>query len=129
MGIIQEPTLQTYFSRRRIISAPRCGGVVSRERFKPVMKFIHFVDNANREIYEGPAELYKILPVLLRLNYKFQNLFLPWKNISVNKSLTLWKGCLFFKQYLLQISAKFGIKIMNYADPFLIFMVSCGIHG
>jgi hypothetical protein len=42
--------------------------------------------------------------VLSHLNHKFQNLFLPGPNISVDESLTLWKGRLPLK------AAKFGIK-------------------
>jgi hypothetical protein len=48
--IIQKPSLQTYFSRKRILSTPGFGDV--------------------------PAKLYKIFPVLSHLNYKFQNIFL-----------------------------------------------------
>jgi hypothetical protein len=93
MGIIQKPTLWTYFSRKRII-----------------MKFLCFADSTNKANYEGPEKLYKIFSVLSHLNYKFQNLFLPGQNISVDESLTLWKGHLSFKQYLPLKAAKFGIK-------------------
>jgi hypothetical protein len=110
MGIIQKPTLRSYFSRRRILSTPGFGDVISRERFELIMKFLHFADNTDKANYEGPAKLHKIFPVLSHLNYKFQNLFLPGQNISVDESLTLWKGRLSFKQYLPLKAAKFGIK-------------------
>jgi hypothetical protein len=42
MGIIQTPTLRTYFSRKRILSAPGFGDVISRDGFKLIMKFLHF---------------------------------------------------------------------------------------
>jgi hypothetical protein len=74
------------------------------------MKFLHFADNTNKANYEGPANLYKTFPVLSHLSYKFQNLWLPGQNISVDESLTLWKGRLSFKQYLPLKAAKFGIK-------------------
>jgi hypothetical protein len=34
MGFIQKPTLQTYFSRKRILSTTGFGDVISRDRFK-----------------------------------------------------------------------------------------------
>jgi hypothetical protein len=71
------------------------------------MKFLHCSDNTNKVNYEGPAKLYKIFPVLSHLNYKFH---LPGQNISVDESLTLWKGRLSFKQYMPLKAAKFGIK-------------------
>jgi hypothetical protein len=84
------------------------GDVTARDRFKPIMKFLQFADNTNKENYEGPAKLFKIFPVLSHLNYKFQNLFLPGKNISDDETLTLWKGRLSFKQYLSLKAAKSG---------------------
>lgn len=110
MGIIQKPTVRTYFSRKRILSTPGFGDVISRNRFQLIMKFLHFSDNSSKANYQGPAKLYKIFPVLSHLNCKFQNLYLPGQNISVNESLTLWKGHLSFRQYLHPKSAKFGIK-------------------
>jgi hypothetical protein len=110
MGIIQKPTLRSYFSRKRILSTPWFGDIISRDRFEQIKFFLHFADNANKADYEGPAKLYKIFPVLSHLNHKFQNLFLPGPNISIDKSLTLWKGRLSFRQYLPLKAAKFGIK-------------------
>jgi hypothetical protein len=110
MGIIQKPTLQTYFSRRRILITPGFGEVISRDRFELIMKFLHFSDNTNKANYEDPAKLYKIFPVLSHLNYKFQKLYLPGQNISVDEYLTLWKGRLSFKRYIPLKAAKFGIK-------------------
>jgi hypothetical protein len=40
-GIIPKPTLRTYFSRKRILSTPGFGDVISRERFELIMKFLH----------------------------------------------------------------------------------------
>jgi hypothetical protein len=99
-----------YFSRKKILSIPGFGDVISRQRFELIIKFLHFAYNINKANYEGLAELYTTIPVLLHLNYKFQNLFLTGQNISVDESLTLWKGCLSFKQYLPLKTTEFVIK-------------------
>jgi hypothetical protein len=65
------------------------GDVISRDRFELITKFLHFADNANKANYEGPAKLYKIFPVLSHLNCKFQNLFLPRQNISIDDIVDL----------------------------------------
>jgi len=44
------------------------------------------------------------------LNIKFQTIYLPNQNIAIDESLTLWKGCLSIRQYLLLKASKFGIK-------------------
>jgi hypothetical protein len=61
MGIIQQPTLRSYFSRKRILSTPGFGDVISRHRFQLITKFLHFADDTDKADYEGPAKLYKIL--------------------------------------------------------------------
>jgi hypothetical protein len=48
MGILQKPIHWTYFSRRRILSTPGFGDVISRGRFELIMKFLHFADNTNK---------------------------------------------------------------------------------
>jgi hypothetical protein len=64
MRIIQKPALRTYFSRKRILSTPGFGDVISRDRLELIMKFISSEDNINKANYESPAKLYKIFPVL-----------------------------------------------------------------
>jgi hypothetical protein len=60
MGIIQNPTLQTCFSRKRILSTP---GFSDIDRFELIMKFF-FTDNNNKESYDSSAKLHTIFPVL-----------------------------------------------------------------
>jgi hypothetical protein len=55
MGIIQNPTLLAYFSRKRILPAQGFGVVILRDRLKLIMKFLHSEDNTNKANYEGPA--------------------------------------------------------------------------
>ena len=110
MGIVQKPTVRSYFSKKKIISTPSFSEVISRERFELICKFLHFVDNESFVTYQGPSKLFKIFPVLCHLNSKFQTLYLPMQNIAIDESLTLWKGRLSFVQYLPLKASKFGIK-------------------
>jgi hypothetical protein len=55
MGIIQNPTLWAYFSRKRILPTPGFGDVISRGRLQLIMKFLHSEDNTNKANYESPA--------------------------------------------------------------------------
>jgi hypothetical protein len=48
MGIIQKPTLMLYFSRKRIVSTPGFGDVISRDRLDLITKFLHFADNTHK---------------------------------------------------------------------------------
>jgi hypothetical protein len=116
MGIVQKPTLRSYFSTKRVISTPGFKDVITRERLEIICKFLHFSDNETVSNFEGPVKLFKIFPVILHLNNKFQELYLPNKDISIDESLTLWKGRLSFKQYLPLKASKFGIKTYELCD-------------
>jgi hypothetical protein len=71
---------------------------------------MHFADNTKQNEYQGPPKLFKIYPIIEHLNSKFQSLYLPNQNITIDESLTLWKGRLSFRQYIPLKAAKFGIK-------------------
>jgi hypothetical protein len=116
MGIIQKPTLRTYFITRRVISTPGFGGVITRDRFELICKFLHFTDDESFNYFQGPNKLFKIFPVMSHLCNGFQEKYLPNQDISTDESLTLWKGCLSFKQYLPLKASKFGIKTYKLCD-------------
>jgi len=71
---------------------------------------MHFNNNDNIGTYQGPSKLFKIYPVLSHLNTKFQSLYLPGQNITIDEPLTLWRGRFSFRQYIPLKSFKFGIK-------------------
>lgn len=110
MGIIQKPTLRSYFSKHVILATPIFGSIISRDRFESICNFMHFNNNCNIGTYQGPSKLFKIYPVLSHFNTKFQSLYLPGQNIAIDESLTLWRGRLSFRQYIPLKSSKFGIK-------------------
>jgi hypothetical protein len=116
MGIVQKPIVRSYFSTRRVISTPGFSDVISRERFKIITRFLHFIDNDSVRTYTGPPKLFKICPVLCHLNSKFQKCYLPGQNIAIDESLTLWKGRLSFGQHIPLKASKFGIKTFELCE-------------
>jgi hypothetical protein len=116
MGIIQKPTLRSYFTTKRVISTPGFTDVITRDRLELICRFLHFTNNETISTFEGPEKLFKISPIISHLNNKFQELYLPNQDISIDESLTLWKGRLSFKQYLPRKASKFGIKTYELCD-------------
>ena len=110
MGIVQKPTVRSFFWKRRVISTPGFADIISRERFELIYKFLHFIDSESLPTCQGPPRLFKIYPVICHLNIKFQTLYLPNQNIAIDESLALWKGRLSIRQYLPLKALKFGIK-------------------
>jgi len=110
MGIIQKPTLRSYFSKNYILATPIFGSIISMNRFESICNYMHLNNNDHIGTYQGPSKLFKIYTVLSHLNTKFQSLYLPGQNIVMDESLTLWRGRLSFRQYIPLKSSKFGIK-------------------
>ncbi|KAG8224460.1 hypothetical protein J437_LFUL003183 [Ladona fulva] len=116
MGIVRKPTIKLYFSKKRVISTPGFSDMMSRERFELLNRYLHFVDNERRADFDGPTKLFKIFPILSRLNRNFQSQYIPDRNIAINESMPLWKGRLSFRQYLPLKASKFGIKTFELCE-------------
>jgi len=110
MGIIEKPTLCSYFSKNYILATPIFGSIISMDRVESICNFMLFNNNDHIGTYQRPSKLIKIYPVLSHLNTKFQSLYLHEQNIAIDESLTLWRGRPSFRQYIPLKSSKFGIK-------------------
>jgi hypothetical protein len=53
MGIIQKPTLRSYFTTKRVISTPGFGDIMTRERLEIICKCLHFSDNESISNFQG----------------------------------------------------------------------------
>ncbi|KAG8236012.1 hypothetical protein J437_LFUL015963, partial [Ladona fulva] len=103
MGIIQKLSLRMYFSRKHILETPFFPNVMSEERFALLNKFLHFVDNSDKEIAKRDPKLYKILPISEHLKNNFQKVYILSKE----------KGRLSWKQYIPLKASWFGIKMLE----------------
>jgi hypothetical protein len=94
-------------------------GDITRERLKLICTFLQFANNETL-IFKN---LFKIFPVILHMNNRSQELYLPHQDISFYESLTPWKGRLSFKQYLPLKASKFGVKnLWNVWGHHMVFM-------
>jgi hypothetical protein len=116
MGIVQKPTIKSYFSKDPFLETPIFYQTMTQDRFELTTKFLHFTDNSTRDTYTGPPKLLKIQPILESLNNKFQSANLPAENIVIDELLTLWEGRLGLKQYIPLKSANFGIKTFEICE-------------
>jgi len=90
---------------------------MSRNRYQLITKFLHFADNTNWNPKDEQRDrLYKIRPVLRYLVDKFQKVYVPSKNISIDEQLLLHKGNLYFKMYIPNKRSRFGIKFFSLCD-------------
>ena len=112
MGIIHKPAICMYWSKAPLFCTPIFSAIMSRNRFQLLLKFLLFNDNSNMPAPNDPSpyKLFKLRPLLDHLFEKFQEVYVPACNISIDESLLLWKGRLSFKQYTPLKRSRFGVK-------------------
>ncbi|ODM88279.1 PiggyBac transposable element-derived protein 4 [Orchesella cincta] len=87
--------------------------IMTSDRYKEVHKYLHFCNNDEQE--EGDR-LHKINQLWQMVNANMQRMFRPGRNVCVDESLVLFKGKLFWKQYIPNKASKFGMKIFSIGD-------------
>ena len=84
--IMKKPSLDSYHSTNPLISTPFFGKCISRNRFLLLIKYLHFAEKGASN--EPTIKLQEVWSPFLT-NSK---LIMSPKNISIDKSLLLWKG-------------------------------------
>ncbi|KAG8238845.1 hypothetical protein J437_LFUL018294, partial [Ladona fulva] len=106
-------SLNDYWSRDVLIRTPIFGELMSRDRYLMILRMLHF---SNNNVPSDGDRLHKIRPVVDPLRRAFKNTLVPFQNLCIDESLMLFKGRLFFKQYIPSKRNKFGIKIFVICD-------------
>ncbi|XP_064631644.1 piggyBac transposable element-derived protein 4-like [Lineus longissimus] len=103
-----------------------------RDRFKAILRFLHFNDNTHYNQDDPDRDrLYKIRRLIDCLKANCQRAFEPGKNICVDESLLLFKGRLAFKQYIKTKRSRIGVKFYELCTSngiLLDFEIYCGIR-
>lgn len=117
-GLVNKPTIESYWSNMPTMYTPMFPYVMPRNRFQEILRFWHANDNAKQPARGDPDRdrLYKVRPVLSHFQSKFETVYKPDREIAVDESLLLWKGQLIFKQYIPLKRSRFGIKIYNLCE-------------
>ena len=84
---------------------------MSFHRFKEIKQFLHFSNSAeySSQTHSYP-KLNKIWHILKKLSSLFQKNLTPDRDVTIDESLLLFKGCLSWMQYIPLKRARFGIK-------------------
>ena len=105
MGIIALPAYKKYWSTDILYINEHFPSVFSRERFE-ILRFFNFGEKPHFE----NDRLSKICMILDHLSDVIRELVTPEKNLSIDESVMLWGGRLFFRQYIKNKRHKYGIK-------------------
>ena len=113
-GLIFKPQLQHYWSSDPLYSTPPFPAAMSRNRFMLILQFLHFSNNEDQTTAQD--KLRKLRPLVQLLVTRFQQLYIPTREISIDEELVLFKGRLAFKQYIPNKRSRFGVKIFALCD-------------
>uniref|UniRef100_A0A1B6KBZ7 PiggyBac transposable element-derived protein domain-containing protein n=1 Tax=Graphocephala atropunctata TaxID=36148 RepID=A0A1B6KBZ7_9HEMI len=113
MAVVPKPTLQSYWSKRKVIETSVFTEVMSFKRYKLLMRFLHFADDAQSDPRD---KLKKIRAFVTFFNEKFQKNYIPNQGVSVDESLMKFRGRLAYIQFNRTKRARFGIKFFKLCE-------------
>ena len=118
MGINKKPSIRHYWSTDPLYAMPIFGSTMSRNRFQLLLTMLHYNNNEQAPAPTDPDRdrLYKLRPIIDHLADRFQALYTPGRDVVVDESLLLWKGRLYFKQYMPMKRSRFGMKLYKLCE-------------
>ncbi|EQB59787.1 ac transposable element-derived protein 4 [Vairimorpha apis BRL 01] len=126
MGKVRKDTRDEYLSTDNTMSTPIFAEVMSRDRFRQIWHAWHF---SNNDI-EDKDRLKKIRPIISYFLPKFQNVYKPQRELSLDESIMPWRGRLPFKVYNASKITTYGLLIRMLCEAktgyICNFIIYCG---
>ncbi|XP_071490890.1 piggyBac transposable element-derived protein 4-like [Diadema antillarum] len=118
MGVLGKPAIYLYWSTRSILQTPIFGKSITRDRFKDILRYLHFCNNDARPARDDNNRdpLFKIRKYYAKVTAAFQRVFTPGEFVSVDEGMIRFFGRLSFKTYNPQKPAKYGMKAYKVCD-------------
>ncbi|KAM9316535.1 piggyBac transposable element-derived protein 4-like [Gastrophryne carolinensis] len=117
-GVVGKPLQKWYWTTNKLLATPFFGTIMSECRFSLIMKNLHFTNNEEFDEATHPApKLKKIWEVYQMILKKFQQSYVPDRDISIDESLMAYKGRLSWIQYINTESTYFSWPICAGDSP------------
>ena len=113
MGIARLPDLEDYWRKDGIFHMPWFSSILSRRRFKQILRYLHVADNSKNLPKSDPNhnKLFKLGNLSEKLNQSFKGMYAPSKELSIDEQMIGTKSRIGFLQYMPKKPKKFGIKV------------------
>lgn len=109
MGKVRKDSRDEYWSTEKTIETPIFAQVMSRDRFRQIWYSWHFSNNQND--HNERDRLQKIRHIISYFSTKFENVYKPQRELSLDESMIPWRGRLSFKVYNASKINKYGLLI------------------
>lgn len=113
MSIHKLPRIENYWSSNWVLGVPQFTQIFTLKRFWYLWSNLHLVDNSKCVPRDMPGHdrLFKVRPLMDKLNETFAENYSPSQNIAVDESMVRFKGRSVMKQYMPMKPIKRGFKI------------------
>ena len=111
MGVVRLPEMDDYWSTDPIMQHPWFTSIMSRTRFKQILRYLHCADNSHSNGSNSTDKLRKLRDIVDMLNVSFRQMYTPSQCLSVDESMVDTKCRISFLQYMPKKPKKFGIKL------------------
>ncbi|XP_050452133.1 piggyBac transposable element-derived protein 5-like [Cataglyphis hispanica] len=109
MGQTRKDDIYDYWSTLSYIETPIFPKIMSRNRFMQIWRMWHFCNNDL--LYDKTDKLFKIREVLNYVQNKFQTVYTPKQELSLDEGIIPWRGRLSFRTYNPAKLVKYGILV------------------
>ena len=109
MGQVKKDRIRDYWSTNPLIETPIFEKLMSRNRWEQIWNFWHFSDKLL--VQNTNDRLYKVRPVLQHLTQRFQTVYKPAQELSLDEAMIPWRGRLRIRTYNLGKLIKYGILV------------------
>lgn len=117
-GLIRMPSYELYWSTHDLIHLKNLTVYMTRDRFLNILSFLHACDNSAEPPRDSPNydPGYKVTHIASVLISKWQALYQPKREVSVDETLVPYKGRTKILQYIPSKPHKWGLKVWTLAD-------------
>ena len=118
MGINKLPEIRDYWSTNGYLHYAPIADHISRGQFEENTRYLHFVDSDTLHSRDDPqfSRLQRVDPIIDHLKHRFQSVYYPHCEVSIDEAMIPFKGRSSMKQYLPLKPVKRGFKVWVIAD-------------
>ena len=118
MGMVRLPRVHDYWSTKPIFRMPFFSGIMPRDRFLEISRFLHLVDSSSQKKKGefGYDPLFKIRPLIKKTSDTFEKYYTPKQELAIDEMMIGTRCRIHFLQYIPKKPTKWGIKVFVNAE-------------
>ena len=118
MGLVRLPAIEDYWKVDPYLHYAPIADQISRQRFRDISRYIHFVDNTQIIAHGQPGydKLGKVRPVIEHCSRVFEESYNPHRECAIDEAMIPFQGRSSLKQYMPLKPVKRVIKVWVRAD-------------